>query len=166
MAGSAHKLPHTWILLGLILGAALGCVVNAVFLDAHKDNVEWVVRNVTKPLGDVFMNLLFLAIIPLVFASLVVGVTRLGGMGNVGRVGVKTVGYFLVTTFFAAVIGLTLVNVIRPGDSLPAEEKERLMARYGKEAGEKMEKRAPFGVETFVNIVPKNPLDAFLNRPQ
>lgn len=164
MAGSAHKLPHTWILLGLILGAALGCVVNAVFLDAHKDNVEWVVRNVTKPLGDVFMNLLFLAIIPLVFASLVVGVTRLGGMGNVGRVGVKTVGYFLVTTFFAAVIGLTLVNVIRPGDSLPAEEKERLMARYGKEAGEKMEKRAPFGVETFVNIVPKNPLEAFLKK--
>lgn len=164
MAGSAHKLPHTWILLGLVLGATLGCVVNAAFLESHKESVEWVVKNVTKPLGDVFMNLLFLAIIPLVFASLVVGVTRLGGMGNVGRVGAKTVGYFLVTTLFAAVIGLTLVNVIRPGDSLPAEEKERLMARYGKEAGEKIEKRVPFGVETFVNVVPKNPLEAFLKK--
>ncbi len=189
MAGSAHKLPHTWILLGLVLGATLGSLVNYVTTpvdplgDAGRMTaaaafgpsvvlskpapptwVEWVVKNVTKPLGDVFMNLLFLAIIPLVFASLVVGVTRLGGMGNVGRVGVKTVGYFLVTTLFAAVIGLTLVNVIRPGDSLPAEEKERLMARYGKEAGEKLEKRTPFGVETFVNIVPKNPLEAFLKK--
>lgn len=164
MAGSAHKLPHTWILLGLVAGAASGSTVNALALPEYATAVEWVVKNVTKPLGDVFMNLLFLAIIPLVFASLVVGVTRLGGMGNVGRVGTKTVGYFLVTTLFAAVIGLTLVNVIRPGDSLPAEEKERLMARYGKEAGEKLEKRAPFGVETFVNIVPKNPLEAFLKK--
>lgn len=163
-SGSNGKLPHLQILLGLVLGAALGCVVNAVALTEHEAAVKWVVRNVTRPLGDVFMNLLFLAIIPLVFASLVVGVTRLGGLGNVGRIGVKTVGYFLVTTLFAAAIGLTLVNVVRPGDRLPAEQKDRLMAEYGKEAGEKLEKKTPFGVETFVNVVPKNPLEAFLKK--
>jgi DAACS family dicarboxylate/amino acid:cation (Na+ or H+) symporter len=163
-SGSNGKLPHTQILLGLVLGAALGCVVNAVALPQYEAEVKWVVRNVAKPVGDVFMNLLFLGVIPLVFASLVVGVTRLGGLGNVGRIGVKTVGYFLVTTLFAAVIGLTLVNVLKPGNQLPVAEKERLMAEYGKEAGEKMEKRAPFGVDMFVNVVPKNPLEAFLKK--
>ena len=81
-----------------------------------------------------------MAIIPLVFASLAVGVTRLGGTANVGRVGLKTIAYFLVTTACAAVIGLTLVNAIRPGDSCRAEQKEKLLAKYARggreEAGE------------------------------
>jgi DAACS family dicarboxylate/amino acid:cation (Na+ or H+) symporter len=161
---SSHKLPHTWILIGLVAGATAGSVVNATALPAYKSSVEWVVKTITKPLGDIFMNLLFLAIIPLVFSSLAVGVTRLGGMGNVGRIGVKTISYFLVTTFFAAVIGLTLVNVVRPGDRLPPQEKEQLMESYRQGAGEILEKKAPFGVETFVNIVPKNPLEAFVKK--
>jgi dicarboxylate/amino acid:cation (Na+ or H+) symporter, DAACS family len=164
MAGSAHKLPHTWILLGLVAGAALGCVVNATLMAAYKPQVEWAVSHVTKPIGDVFMNLLFLPIIPLVFASLVIGVTRLGGMGDVGRVGVKTIGYFLVTTFFAAAIGLTLVNVVQPGKRLPPDEQKGLMDEFSKETGKKLETRPPFGVETFVNAVPKNPLEAFVKK--
>ena len=164
MAGSAHKLPHTWILLGLVAGAAAGSLVNALLMLDYRPQVEWVVSHVTRPIGDVFMNLLFLPIIPLVFASLVIGVTRLGGMGDVGRVGVKTIGYFLVTTLFAAAIGLTLVNLVKPGDRLPPEEKNRLMAEFSKETGKKLETRPPFGVETFVNAVPKNPLEAFMKK--
>jgi dicarboxylate/amino acid:cation (Na+ or H+) symporter, DAACS family len=183
---AAHTVPHTRILLGLVLGAVAGCLVNALTQPppmppenalaaiagapaaaaplGQAEWVRWVVRNITRPVGDVFLNLLFMAIIPLVFASLAVGVTRLGGTANVGRVGAKTITYFLVTTACAAAIGLTLVNAIRPGDRLPAEQKEKLLAKYAGDAGKTLEKKDEFGVNTFVNIVPRNPLEAFLKK--
>ena len=161
---AAHTVPHTRILLGLVGGAAIGCAVNALVQNGTLDGgfVAGVVKFVTKPVGDIFLNLLFMAIIPLVFASLAVGVTRLGGGGNVGRVGVKTVAYFLVTTACAAAIGLTLVNAIRPGDRVPPEQKERLKVKYADEAGKKLEKKDEFGINTFVKIVPRYPLKAFV----
>jgi len=185
MSESHASVPHTRILLGLVFGALIGSLVNYTTVpqpiharDAlaavlgngsvpppqRAEWVEWVVANITKPVGDIFLNLLFLAIIPLVFASLTVGVTRLGGSGNVGRVGFKTMAYFLITTACAATIGLTLVNFVKPGDQLPREQRDELMAYYGKEAGEKLEKKADFGVNTFVNIVPRNPLEAFVKK--
>ncbi len=191
MAGSSAKLPHTTILLGLLLGAALGTLANYVTTPADPlpavdraalsvvvgptavppepepaEWVRWTVDNVSKPVGGLFMNLLFLPIIPLVFASVVIGVTRIGSMGNLGRVGGKTIGYFLITTLFAAVIGLGLVNLIRPGDQLPKAQRERLSAKYGKESADKVEagKKKPFGIDTFVAIIPANPLKEFVNK--
>ncbi|MGL6094457.1 MAG: dicarboxylate/amino acid:cation symporter, partial [Fimbriiglobus sp.] len=154
---------HTRILAGLIGGAVVGCGVNYLVSAGtlSEESVKWFVKNFTKPVGDVFLNLLFLAIIPLVFASLAIGVTRLGGAGNVGRVGAKTLAYFLVTTACAAAIGLTLVNIIRPGDRITPEQKEKLKAQFGKEATEKTEKKPEFGVETFTSIIPKNLAKAF-----
>lgn len=163
---AAHTVPHTRILLGLVLGAALGCTANALVANGTIPGgpVEAAVKYVTRPVGDVFLNLLFMAIIPLVFASLAVGVTRLGGTANVGRVGTKTLAYFLVTTAFAAAIGLTLVNAVRPGDRLPEEQKKQLLAKYEGDAGKKLEKKDDFGTQTFVNIVPRNPLEAFMKK--
>ena len=163
-ADSKAKLPHWQLLIGLFLGALVGSLVNA-FTDPSDPNswVAWTVRNVTKPIGDVFMNLLFLSIIPLVFSSLVVGVTRLGGSANLGRIGFKTMAYFIITTAIAAIIGLTMVNIIQPGKQLPPEQQIKLTQKYGTEAGEKS-KAPPFGVETFVNAVPKNPLEAFTKK--
>src|SRR5205085_660793 len=89
-----------------------------------EDVIAATIKYVTKPIGDIFLNLLFMAIIPLVFASIAVGVTRLGGGQNVGRIGLKTFTYFLVTTSCAAAIGLTLVNAINPGNQIPPEKKE------------------------------------------
>ena len=192
MAGSTATLPHTRILLGLVLGAALGTAANSFTtpadpLPAAADRaalgglvgvaavppepepagwVLWAVRYVTRPAGELFMNLLFLGVIPLVFASVALGVTRLGGMADLGRVGGKTVGYFLVTTACAAVVGLTLVNTVRPGDRLPKEQQARLAARYGAETSEKIDasRKKPFGIETFVAVVPANPLKALVEK--
>ena len=187
---AAAKVSHSRILLGLILGVIVGSLVNytttpsapeppsaeqreaiaAVAGTAAQPEaaaapraawVGWVVKYIAKPVGDIFMNLLFLAIIPLVFASLALGVTRLGGSGNVGRVGAKTFAYFIVTTAFAAVIGLTLVNVLRPGDQVPEAQQKELLGHYAKEAKGKLDAKSDFGIDTFVNIVPKNPLKAF-----
>ncbi len=187
------KVSHTRILLGLILGAFVGSMVNysttppvsrelsgeeretvsaiagtAALPEAVAVKraawVDWVVKSIAKPVGDIFMNLLFLAIIPLVFASLALGVTRLGGSGNVGRVGAKTFAYFIVTTAFAAVIGLTLVNALRPGDQVPEAQQKELLGHYAKEAKGKLEAKSDFGIDTFVNVVPKNPLKAFAEK--
>ena len=166
---AAHTVPHTRILIALIGGAVVGCGLNYAFVEPGPPPVvpgwlRWTIANVTKPVGDVFLNLLFMPIIPLVFASLAVGVTRLGGGQNVGRVGLKTLAYFLVTTACAAAIGLTLVNVIRPGDQIPPEKKAELLGQYAKEAEAKLEKKDEFGVNTFVNVVPRNPLEAFTKK--
>ncbi len=190
---AAAKVSHSRILLGLIFGAFVGSLVNfyttppaspALNLEQPEALaaiagtaaipepaihpraawVGWVVQYVAKPVGDIFMNLLFLAIIPLVFASLALGVTRLGGSGHVGRVGAKTFAYFIVTTGFAAVIGLSLVNVLRPGGQFPEEQQKELLAHYAKEAKGKLDAKNDFGIDTFVNIVPKNPLKAFAEK--
>src|ERR1700752_657397 len=185
MSESHASVPHTRILLGLLFGALIGSLVNyttapqpipardalaavlgngSVPPPQRAEWVEWIVTNLTKPVGDIFLNLLFLAIIPLVFASLAVGVTRLGGAADVGRVGLKTMACFPLTTACAATIGLTLVNFVKPGEQLPREQRDELMAYYGKEAGAKLEQKADFGVNTFVNIVPRNPLEAFVKK--
>jgi DAACS family dicarboxylate/amino acid:cation (Na+ or H+) symporter len=183
---TAHTVPHTRILLGLVGGAVVGCLVNAFThppqmppenalaaiaglpsTAAPLGQSPWVgevIKYVTKPVGQIFLNLLFMAIIPLVFASLAIGVTKLGGTANVGRVGLKTLAYFLVTTACAAAIGLTLVNVIRPGNQLPEEQRKQLRAKYADEVGKPTEKASEFGIDTFVNIVPRNPLEAFMKQ--
>lgn len=164
---AAPSVSHTRILAGLVLGAAVGCGVNALINEGTiaRGPVEWLVKNVTRPVGDVFLNLLFFAIVPLVFASLALGVTRLGGSGNVGRVGAKTLGYFVVTTSCAAVIGLTLVNTVQPG-RYAREQKDGLMAQFGAEAEGRLSeaKKKEFGVQTFVNIVPANPFKAAVEK--
>lgn len=164
---SAASVPHTRILAGLVLGATVGCLVNVLVDEGAiaAPSIAWLVKNVTKPVGDVFLNLLFLAIVPLVFASLAVGVTRLGGSANVGRVGIKTVGYFLITTSFAAAIGLTLVNAIQPGQ-YAKEQKDGLMAQFGAEAEGRLAvaKKKEFGVQTFVDVVPANPFKAMVEK--
>ncbi|MBA4186875.1 MAG: dicarboxylate/amino acid:cation symporter [Planctomycetaceae bacterium] len=163
---AAHTVPHTRILMGLVGGAVVGCVVNALVHDGTipKKVIDDLLEYLIRPVGQVFMNLLFMAIIPLVFASLAVGVTKLGGTANVGRIGFKTITYFLVTTACAAAIGITLVNAVRPGDQLPDAQKEELRAKYAGDPTKPGEKKEQFGINTFVNVVPKNPLESFMKK--
>jgi dicarboxylate/amino acid:cation (Na+ or H+) symporter, DAACS family len=163
MAGGSGQ-SQMGVLIGLILGAVVGCLANALIDDGTeaKTYLGYVVDFVAKPVGDIFINLMFIAIVPLVFSSLVVGITRLGGMGNVGRIGLKTISYFLITTACAATIGLTLVNIIRPGEQVPEELRNRLLKDQPE--AEKKANAASFGIETFINIVPKNPLKALVEK--
>ena len=166
MSSSGSPAKQSRILIGLVVGAIVGVTVNyaverGIFT---KSSIEWLVKNITKPVGDIFINLLFLAIIPLVFASLALGVTKLGGTGNLGRIGFKTITYFILTTACAAFIGLVLVNVLQPGKQLPEEKRNELMAYFGREATDKLEKRQEIGVNTIVNVVPRNPLEAMVKK--
>jgi len=149
---------HTKILLGLIFGIIAGVSANLLFFD--HPTLVWVTTNIAQPVGQVFLRLLFMIVIPLVFGSVTLGVASLGDLRRVGRVGGKSLGFFLITTAAAAIIGLTLVNVVAPGESLDPVVRAQLMAEYGEQATERAAVQTGFGVQTFVNIIPRNPVDA------
>lgn len=157
---------HTKIFLGLILGAITGVLCNKFLQDSAF--VAFMQKYLSDPLGKIFLNMLIMVVIPLVFSSLALGVAQIGDLKQLGRIGVRTMLYFLMVTAIAVAIGLVLVNTIRPGDYLPAETKDKLMAQYGKEASEKMgaaeQASTEFGIQTLVNVVPRNPI-AVLARP-
>jgi DAACS family dicarboxylate/amino acid:cation (Na+ or H+) symporter len=151
---------HTRILLGLALGAASGVAVNVAAAGA-----PWVAavnRYVAGPAGQIFLRLLFMVVIPLVFSTLALGVAGLGDLRNLGRVGAKTLGYFVATTALAAALGLGLVNLLRPGAGLAPETVQRLQSLYAGQAQERLagSRAGEFGVDTFVQIVPRNPVRA------
>ncbi|PYO80291.1 MAG: dicarboxylate/amino acid:cation symporter, partial [Gemmatimonadetes bacterium] len=137
---------HTKILLGLLLGAALGTSAN-VF--AHNPPwVQWFATNVASPVGQIFLRLLLMTVIPLVFCSIVLGVAGLGDIRKVGRVGIRSISYFLISTAISATIGIVLVNAARPGEGLPPALRDQLMAAYQSR------------VDMLVNFFPRNPIQA------
>ncbi|GMV06658.1 MAG: glutamate:proton symporter [Gemmatimonadota bacterium] len=148
---------HTKIALGLVFGALVGSLTNAFFGDAAW--VRWVTDNVAYPVGQVFLRMLFMTVVPIVFTSIALGVAGIGDMKTLGRLGGRTFGYFALSTLIAATIGLTLVNTVRPGGGLPADTRDELMARFSSE-GLAQSGPAEFGISTFVNIVPRNPVQA------
>lgn len=148
---------YTKILLGFILGILAGLLANqigqAAFFSAY-----------IKPFGTAFIRLISMVVIPLVFASLVVGTGNLSDIRRLGRMGVKTFFYYLFTTAVAIIIGLLLANVIQPGRGLPAETKEQLLANYQAEASTKIEQalQKPSVVDVLLDIIPTNPMRAFV----
>jgi DAACS family dicarboxylate/amino acid:cation (Na+ or H+) symporter len=101
-------------------------------------------------------------VVPLVFASISLGVAGLGDLKRVGRVGAKAIGYFLASTALAATLGLIIVSVVRPGEKIPEATRVELMQTYSTDASSKVQAAATseFGIQTLVNIVPRNPVKA------
>ena len=99
-----------WILIGLIAGIVVGAIFwLAMGADAAGAfTAKWI-----KPFGDIFVNLLKFIVVPLVLLSITDGVISMGDIGKVGKIGWKTVAYFLVTTAIACVIGLVVATVFK-----------------------------------------------------
>jgi DAACS family dicarboxylate/amino acid:cation (Na+ or H+) symporter len=158
--GKGMKL-HSKILLGLAVGLALGITVN---LTVGTDNptVEMINDYLAVPVGQIFLRMLFMVVMPLVFASIALGVAGLGDIRKVGRVGGKAIGYFLVSTALAATLGLIVVNLIRPWERVTPETRVALLERFSQDASGRVEaaRMATFGVDTLINIVPRNPIRA------
>jgi dicarboxylate/amino acid:cation (Na+ or H+) symporter, DAACS family len=156
--GKGMKL-HTKILVGLAIGAVLGITAN-VMLGADNPTIEWINKYLAGPIGQIFLRMLFMIVMPLVFASIALGVAGLGDIRHVGRVGAKTMAYFLITTILSATLGLVLVNVVRPGSRVDATVRAELLATYAGDAASKVEaaQTGNFGIETLVNFVTRNPI--------
>ena len=149
-----YKQLHWQIVLGLILGLGWGLLSSATGFNEFTTNF-------IKPFGTIFINLLKLIAIPLVLASLVVGVTSLNDTAKLSRMGGKTVLVYMFTTVFAIAIGLAAVNLIKPGTSLPEETKQSLIEAYEPVNSNPTEELDQGPLDFFVRIVPTNAFDAF-----
>ena len=155
---------HNKILVGLAIGVIAGVTVNKLFT-GDNPKVVWIVDNITQPVGQLFLRLLLMIVVPLVFASLVVGIAGIGDIRKLGRVGLKSFGYCLVISAISVAIGLTLANTIKPGKRIDPSTSAALQQRYATAATTEIENNKPGAkskplmavVET---IVPKNPFFA------
>lgn len=153
---------HTRMLVGFVLGAGLGLLANALYADAAW--LDLLVRYVADPVGQVFLRLLFMLVVPLVFSALVLGVVEIGDPRSLGRIGGKTLVYILVVTAIAVLIGLVCVNVFQPGVGLSPEVGQSLLAQSSERAAEIAGKREGVsGMELLLNIVPRNPVASAAN---
>ena len=157
---------HTRILIGLAVGVIAGLVVNRAFGGDHP-KVAWVVDNITQPIGQLFLRLLLMIVVPLVFSSLVVGVAGIGDIRKLGRVGLKSFAYCLVISAISVVIGITLANTIKPGKRVDPATSAALQQRYAIEATKSVEDAKKASTATpkplmavVETIVPKNPFFA------
>ncbi len=143
---------HTKILIGLVLGALLGPLLG-----------DWVVA--LEPLGQAFIRLLIMIVIPLVMASLIIGTASLGDLRKLGRIGIKTVGYYLVATALACALGLFIGGIVQPGSRLDPEVKTELLEQYAGTSQEQLSslQEAPGLEEVLFNIIPRNPFASMAN---
>ncbi|MGE0045352.1 MAG: cation:dicarboxylase symporter family transporter, partial [Hyphomonadaceae bacterium] len=98
---------HWLMLMGFAIGLGAGLWVNQM-VGADAGWVEWVTSNVTGPIGQIFLRLLFMLVLPLLFSALVIGVAEMGDLGALGRVGWKTLALTIVISAIAVLIGLVL----------------------------------------------------------
>ena len=138
---------HTKILIGLLVGIPAGLILGPR-------------AAVIKPIGDIFIRLIWMIVVPLVFASIFVGTASLGDLRKLGRIGAKTIMYYFVTTAIAITIGLLIANIAKPGAGLNPEVKAQLLESYKGEATKDLSlaKQAPRVIDVLTGIVPKNPV--------
>jgi Na+/H+-dicarboxylate symporter len=148
---------HWKIIIGMVLGVIYGLIANNIGLNSF--TTDWI-----KPWGIVFVNLLNLIAVPLVFASLIKGVSSLSNIASLSRIGSRTILLYLFSTVLSVSIGLCLVNSFKPGDSFSEEKKTELRTKYSSKADLKIndakivEDNGP--LQFIVDIVPSNIIDA------
>jgi len=156
---------HYKVLIGFVLGTALGLAGHALALDAQW--IHGLIEYVTKPFGQIFLNLLFMLVVPLIFSALVLGVAELGDIAALGRLGWKTLIYTAVVTAAAVGIGLLCVNLLQPGLHMDPALVQKTMSGNVLKAGEIVSKGNELRLmDLLVNIVPHNIVGAMADDKQ
>ena len=179
-----NKLPLHWkMAIGFIAGLAMGllvymtgigqltaagvgnpaCVAGAA--DLPWQCTPWVqllTSYVTGPIGQLFLNLIFMLVVPLLFSALVVGVSEMGDIRAFGRVGWRTLGYTVLMSSIAVVLGLLLVNWLQPGSGIDRDTAQHLLAEGAQRASAIVASthEQPRGLDMLLSIVPDNVIKA------
>ena len=148
------KMPlHTKIILGLILGLVVG--ISSVFMGIGGLISDWVM-----PFGTIFVKMLKLVAVPLIFVSLVSGISNLRDTAKLSRIGGKTFGIYILTTVSAIIIALFLANTLQPGKYFPAEKTAELKQKYASDASMKITSakgvKDSGPLQMMVDVVPDN----------
>ncbi|MFO7668928.1 MAG: dicarboxylate/amino acid:cation symporter [Bacteroidales bacterium] len=141
------------IFIGMGVGILWGLI--SVWVGFERFTINWI-----EPWGTIFLKLLKLIAVPLIFVSLVKGISSLTDITKLSRIGYKTISIYLVTTVFATTIGLVMVNILKPGDVFPDEKKEQYRQKFGgqiemrQESAAEIEKSSP--LQFLEDMVPDN----------
>ncbi|MBP6183534.1 MAG: dicarboxylate/amino acid:cation symporter [Saprospiraceae bacterium] len=148
---------HWQILLGIVLGLLIGFF--AVQFGWKTFIVNWV-----KPFGTIFINLLKLIAIPLIITSLITGVTQLKDISKFSKIGIRTIGLYLITTVTAVTLGLILVNIMKPSSGISETTRQELLTNYAGVTSGKIElateSKESGPLQPLVDIVPGNIFEA------
>ena len=144
------------MLIGFLIGLAAGLAVNMTNPDAPW--VEAVITYVTGPIGQIFLRLLFMLVIPLLFSALVIGIAEMGDVRSLKRIGVKTLFFTIGISAIAVVIALAVVNLFEPGAGVDPALAQELLSGARERAGAIIStaETTPAGISTFLNIIPNN----------
>src|ERR1043166_6105642 len=148
----------TQIMVGLLIGATAGIIPRRALGDSAQ--LSLAIQNVIQPIGMIFLRLIFMMVIPLIVSAIVLGVTQIGDLRKLGRVGVRC---FVVTVALAScsvAIGLLLVNWLQPGKQISEGRRAELVAQYASAASEKVllaNEKKPLS-QTLIELIPTNPL--------
>jgi len=137
------------ILSGLALGAVAGIAMS--YLPDQKGSVFTGITSLFDLVGGLFINSIRMLVVPLVFVSLFCGVTNLGDVARIGRIGGKTLAFYLITTALAISLALVVSTIVQPGQGLDMAELAKLEPTIAQ--------RQSF-VQTLQNIIPINPIAA------
>ncbi|HEU5481851.1 MAG TPA: dicarboxylate/amino acid:cation symporter, partial [Sphingomicrobium sp.] len=144
------------MLVGFLVGLVAGLIVYSTQRDAAW--VEVVTTYVTEPIGQIFLRLLFMLVIPLLFSALVVGISEMGEIRSLKRVGLRTLAYTVVVSSIAVAVSLAAVNILQPGAGVDRAAAAEMLAESEGRAGEIVRAGAeqPSGIDAFIHIVPQN----------
>src|SRR5437763_16613950 len=105
----------TWILIAMLAGIGVGWMCHELLPTPESAKT---VAGYISLITDVFLRLIKMIIAPLVFSTLVVGIAHMGDTKSLGRIGIKTMGWFITASLFSLLLGMALVNLLRPGAAL------------------------------------------------
>jgi len=144
------------MLIGFVAGLVLGLIVYSTQRDEAW--VDIVTTYVTQPIGQIFLRLIFMLVIPLLFSALIVGISEMGEVRSLKRVGLRTLVYTIVVSAIAVAVSLAVVNIFKPGAGVDKQAAAELLAGQADRAGEivKTGVEQPSGVDAFINIIPDN----------
>ncbi len=155
---------HWQIAAGLVLGTVAGLITNVLVArlgdEVTRKWLSWIIANITRPVGQVFLNLIMMVVLPLVFSALLLGVARIGDLSRLGRIGLKTLAFTLLLSSLSVVIGLTIVNTVQPGRSLSEPQRLALREQYAVQGAKPVEqaRQAKPLAQTLLDIIPRNPI--------
>jgi DAACS family dicarboxylate/amino acid:cation (Na+ or H+) symporter len=144
------------MLVGFVVGLVAGLIVYTLQRDAAW--VEAVTKYLTGPIGQVFLRLLFMLVIPLLFSALVVGISEMGEIRSLKRIGLRTLAYTIIVSSIAVAVSLAVVNLFQPGAGVDRATAAQLLADQAGRAGAIVRSGAeqPSGIDAFINIIPNN----------
>ncbi|HEX5960557.1 MAG TPA: dicarboxylate/amino acid:cation symporter [Rhodanobacteraceae bacterium] len=143
--------------MGFVVGLGAGLLARLV-TGGEAPWLEWLTTWITGPVGQLFLRLLFMLVLPLLFSALVVGISEMGSMRALGRVGWKTLAYTVVVSSIAVVIGVVLVNLLQPGRGVDPVVAHALLTEASGRTGSIIAASTaqPEGMQFLLNIVPSN----------